>query len=230
MYRTIALVRNGRLGGLSPFTLDLEFAAAMRAASFHPFLKRKTMADVTLSKTQREELLRTLQTRFEKNRNRHKGLEWEKVEAKLTANPQALWSLHEMEGTGGEPDVIGYEKATGQYIFCDCSAETPKGRRGVCYDREGQEKRNKEGLHPAGNVLDMAAAMGVEPLTEEQYRELQKLGSFDTKTQSWLKTPAAITKLGGAIFADRRFDTVFVYHNTAPCFYRGRGFRGSLRV
>jgi hypothetical protein len=188
------------------------------------------MANMTLSKTQREELLRTLHARFEKNMNRHKALEWIKVEAKLNANPQALWSLHEMEKTGGEPDVIGQEKGTDQYIFCDCSAESPKGRRGVCYDREGQEKRNKEGLHPAGNVLDMAAAMGIEPLTEEQYRALQKLGDFDTKTQSWLKTPAAITKLGGAIFADRRFDTVFVYHNTAPCFYRGRAFRGSLRV
>ncbi len=131
---------------------------------------------------------------------------------------------------GGEPDVIGFDKNAGQYIFCDCSAESPKGRRGVCYDREGQQKRIKEGLRPSGNVLDMAAAMGIEPLTEEQYRELQKLGAFDTKTQSWLKTPAAIAKLGGAIFADRRFDTVFVYHNTAPCFYRGRAFRGSLRV
>jgi hypothetical protein len=188
------------------------------------------MAKESLSKTQREELLKTLQARFEKNMNRHKGLVWAKVEATLTANPQALWSLNEMEKTGGEPDVIGQEKSTGQYIFCDCSAETPKGRTGVCYDREGQQKRNKEGLHPAGNVLDMAAAMGIEPLTEEQYRELQKLGTFDTKTQSWLKTPDAITKLGGAIFADRRFNTVFVYHNTPPCFYRGRGFRGSLRV
>jgi len=162
--------------------------------------------------------------------NRHKGLEWKEVEAKLTASPQALWSLHEMERTGGEPDVTGYDNKTGQYVFCDCSAETPKSRRGVCYDHEGQEKRNKEGLQPAGNVLEMAAAMGIEPLTEEQYRELQKLGDFDTKTQSWLKTPSAIAKLGGAIFADRRFDTVFVYHNTAPCFYRGRGFRGTLSV
>jgi hypothetical protein len=188
------------------------------------------MAKETLSKAQREELLKTLQARFEKNMNRHKGLVWAKVEATLTANPHALWSLNEMEKTGGEPDVIGHEKSTGQYIFCDCSAETPKGRRAVCYDREGQQKRNKEGLNPAGNVLDMAAAMGIEPLTEEQYRELQKLGNFDTKTQSWLKTPDSITKLGGAIFADRRFNTVFVYHNTAPCFYTGRGFRGSLRV
>ncbi len=188
------------------------------------------MAKMTLSTTQREELLRTLQARFEKHMNRHQGLAWKEVEARLNANPQALWSLHEMERTGGEPDVTGEERGTGQYIFCDCSAESPKGRRGVCYDRAGEKKRNKEGLHPAGNVLDMAAAMGIEPLTEEQYRALQKLGDFDTKTQSWLKTPAVITKLGGAIFADRRFDTVFVYHNTAPCFYRGRAFRGSLRV
>jgi len=188
------------------------------------------MPKMILSKTQREELLKTLHARFEKNMNRHKGLEWTKIEAKLNTNPQALWSLHEMERTGGEPDVISLEKETGQYILFDCSAESPKGRRGVCYDREGQEKRDKEGLHPAGNVLDMAAAMGIEPLTEEQYRALQKLGDFDTTTQSWLKTPDAITKLGGAIFADRRFDTVFVYHNTAPCFYRGRAFRGVLRV
>jgi hypothetical protein len=188
------------------------------------------MANMTLSKTQREDLLRKLHARFEKNMDRHIGLEWTKVVARLNTNPQALWSLHEMENTGGEPDVIGQERETGQYIFCDCSAESPKGRRGVCYDREGQEKRNKEGLHPAGNVLDMAAAMGIEPLTEAQYRALQKLGEFDTKTQSWLKTPAAIRKLGGAIFADRRFETVFVYHNTAPCFYSGRAFRGSLKV
>ncbi len=188
------------------------------------------MANVTLSKTQHEELLRILQVRFEKNRNRHKNLEWAKVKARLADNSQAMWSLSEMERTGGEPDVIGHDKKTGQYIFCDCSAETPKGRRGICYDRKGEEKRNKEGLEPAGNVLDIAAAMGIEPLTEEQYRDLQKLGSFDTKTQSWLKTPDAIAKLGGAIFGDRRFDTVFVYHNTAPCFYAGRAFRGLLRV
>jgi hypothetical protein len=135
-----------------------------------------------------------------------------------------------MEGTGGEPDVIGKDEESGEYVFCDCSAETPPGRRNICYDRKGQEKREKEGLHPAGNMLDMAAAMGIEPLTEEQYRELQRLGSFDTKTQSWLKTPVDIAKLGGAIFGDRRFGHVFVYHNTAPCFYRGRGFRGLLRV
>ncbi|MGH9685929.1 MAG: DUF4256 domain-containing protein [Candidatus Acidiferrales bacterium] len=183
-----------------------------------------------LSSKLREDLLTTLKARFEKNMNRHEGLDWPKVKAKLEANPEKVWSLSEMERTGGEPDVVGHDKKTDEYIFYDCSAESPKGRRNICYHRAGQEKRNKEGLHPAGNVLDMAAAMGIEPLTEEQYRELQKLGDFDTKTQSWLKTPAAIASLGGAIFADRRFNTVFVYHNTAPCFYGGRAFRGSLRV
>jgi hypothetical protein len=178
---------------------------------------------------QRQELLRVLKARFEKNMNRHIGLEWAKVQAKLEANPDKLWSLNEMERTGGEPDVVGYDKKTGEYIFCDCSPESPKGRRNVCYDHEGQKAREKQGLHP-GNVMDMASAMGIEPLTEEEYRELQKLGEFDTKTQSWLKTPADIRKLGGAIFADRRFGRVFVYHNTAPCFYSGRAFRGSLRV
>ena len=183
-----------------------------------------------LSPEQREKLLRALKARFEKNMNRHKGLEWANVQAKLEANTEKLWPLNEMERTGGEPDVVGHDKKTGEYIFYDCSAETPKGRRKACYDREGQEKREKEGLPPGGNVLDMAAAMGIEPLTEEQYRELQKLGNFDTKTQSWLKTPSDIRKLGGALFADYRFGHVFVYHNTAPCFYSGRAFRGSLRV
>ncbi len=183
-----------------------------------------------LSPEQREELLKTLQARFEKNMNRHTGLEWAEVQAKLEANPEKLWSLHEMERTGGEPDVVGHDKNTGEYIFYDCSAESPKGRTKSCYDREGQEEREKEGLHPGGNVIDMAAAMGIEPLTEEQYRELQSLGHFDAKTQSWLKTPADIRALGGALFADYRFGHVFVYHNTAPCFYSGRAFRGSLRV
>jgi hypothetical protein len=183
-----------------------------------------------LSSEQRQELLKALKARFEKNINRHKGLEWAKVQAKLEANTEKLWSLHEMERTGGEPDVVGHDKKTGEYIFCDCSAETPKGRRNTCYDGEGQRKREKQGLHLGGNVIDMAEAMGIEPLTEEQYRELQELGEFDTKTQSWLKTPSDIRKLGGAIFADRRFGHVFVYHNTAPCFYSGRAFRGSLRV
>jgi hypothetical protein len=188
------------------------------------------MATTTISKEQREELLKTLKARFEKNMKRHEGLEWSDLQARLVRKGGALWSLSEMERTGGEPDVIGRDKDTGEYIFCDCSAESPQGRRNVCYDREGQKKREKEGLPVAGNVLDMAATVGIEPLTEEQYRELQKLGSFDTKTQSWLKTPSEITKLGGAIFGDRRFGRVFVYHNTAPCFYRGRGFRGSLKV
>ena len=183
-----------------------------------------------LSPEQHEKLLRTLKARFEKNMNRHKGLAWAEIQAKLEANTEKLWSLNEMERTGGEPDVVGHDKKTGEYIFYDCSAETPKGRRNTCYDGEGQRKREKQGLRPGGNVIDMAAAMGIEPLTEEQYRELQELGEFDTKTQSWLKTPSDIRELGGAIFADRRFGHVFVYHNTAPCFYSGRAFRGSLRV
>ncbi len=179
---------------------------------------------------QREELLKALKARFEKNMNRHKGLEWAKVQAKLEANTEKLWSLNEMERTGGEPDVVGHDVKMGEYIFYDCSAESPKGRRNICYDREGQEAREKQGVHPEGNAIDMAAAMGIELLTEEQYRELQKLGNFDTKTQSWLKTPSDIRKLGGAIFADRRYNNVFVYHNSAPSFYAGRAFRGSLRV
>ena len=183
-----------------------------------------------LSPEQREELLRALKARFEKNMNRHKGLEWAKVQAKLEANPEKLWSLNEMERTGGEPDVVGYDKKTGEYIFYDCSAESPKGRRNVCYDREGQEARKQRGVHPEGNAMDMAAAMGIELLTEEQYRELQKLGNFDTKTSSWVKTPSDIRKLGGAIFADRRYGNVFVYHNSAPSYYGARAFRGSLRV
>ena len=183
-----------------------------------------------LSPEQREELLRALKARFEKNKNRHKGLEWAKVQAKLEANTEKLWSLHEMERTGGEPDVVGHDKKTGEYIFFDCSAESPKGRRNVCYDREGQEAREKQGVHPAGNAIDMAAAMGIELLTEEQYRELQKLGNFDTKTSSWVKTPSDIRKLGGALFVDRRYGHVFVYHNSAPTFYGARGLRGELRV
>ena len=183
-----------------------------------------------LSAEQREELLRVLKARFEKNMDRHKGLEWAKVQSRLEASAEKLWSLNEMERTGGEPDVVGHDKETGEYIFYDCSAESPQGRRNVCYDRKGQEAREKQGLQLGGNVIDMAAAMGIELLNEEQYRELQKLGHFDTKTQSWLKTPADIRKLGGAIFGDRRYDHVFVYHNGAPSFYAGRGFRGSLRV
>jgi len=179
---------------------------------------------------QREELLRILKARFEKNMNRHRGLEWAKVRAKLEANTEKLWSLNEMERTGGEPDVVGHDRKTGEYIFIDCSAESPKGRRNVCYDREGQEAREKQGIHPEGNAVDMAAAMGIELLTGEQYRELQKLGNFDTKTSSWVRTPSDIRRLGGAIFADRRYGNVFVYHNSAPTFYSVRGFRGSLRV
>ena len=181
-----------------------------------------------LSAEQREELLRALKARFEKNMNRHKGLEWAKVQAKLEANTEKLWSLNEMERTGGEPDVVGHDKETGEYIFYDCSAESPKGRRSVCYDREGQEARKEH--KPENNAIDMAAAMGIELLTEEEYRELQKLGSFDSKTSSWVKTPSDIRELGGALFCDRRYDSVFVYHNSAPTYYRARAFRSSLRV
>ena len=183
-----------------------------------------------LSPEQRQELLRALKARFEENMNRHKGLEWAEVQARLEANTEKLWSLNEMESTGGEPDVVGHDKETGEYIFYDCSAESPKGRRSVCYDREGQEAREKRGVHPEGNAIDMAAVMGIELLTEEQYRELQKLGNFDTKTSSWVKTPSEIRKLGGAIFCDRRYDTVFVYHNGAESYYAARAFRGWLRV
>jgi hypothetical protein len=181
-----------------------------------------------LSPEQREELLRALKARFEKNMNRHKGLEWAKVQAKLEANSEKLWSLNEMERTGGEPDVVGHDKKTGEYIFYDCSAQSPEGRRSLCYDREAHEARKAN--KPKSNVIDMAAAMGIELLTEEQYRELQKLGTFDTKTSSWVKTPADIRKLGGAIFADHRYGKVFVYHNGADSYYAARGFRGSLRV
>jgi len=176
---------------------------------------------------QREELLRILKARFENNMNRHQGLEWANVQAKLEANTEKLWSLNEMERTGGEPDVVGYDKQADEYIFYDCSAESPKGRRSVCYDREALESRKEH--KPKDNAMDMAAAMGIEILTEEQYRELQKLGNFDTKTSSWLKTPAEIRTLGGAIFADRRYAHVFVYHNGAESYYAARGFRGSLR-
>jgi hypothetical protein len=181
-----------------------------------------------LSPEQRKELLRTWKARFEKNMNRHKGLEWDKVQAKLEANAEKLWSLNEMERTGGEPDVVGHDKKTGESIFCDCSAESPKGRRSVCYDREALESRKEH--KPEDNAIDMAAAMGIELLTEEEYRELQELGDFDTKTSSWVKTPSDIRKLGGALFCDRRYDTVFLYHNGAESYYAARAFRGSLRV
>lgn len=177
---------------------------------------------------QREELLKILKARFEKNMGRHKGLAWAKVQAKLDANAEKLSSLNEMEMTGGEPDVVGHDKKTGEYIFYDCSAETPKGRRSVCYDRDGLDSRKEH--KPENNAIDMAAAMGIELLTEDQYRELQTLGEFDLKTSSWIQTPAAIRKLGGALFADRRYDTVFVYHNGAQSYYAVRGFRGSLKV
>lgn len=177
---------------------------------------------------QREELLSALKARFETHMNRHSGLDWAEVEARLEANPEKLWSLNEMERTGGEPDVIGHDMTTGEYIFCDCSAESPKGRRSVCYDREALESRKEH--KPENSAVGMATAMGIEILTEEQYRELQKLGDFDTKTQSWVRTPAEIRRLGGALFCDRRYNTVFVYHNGAESYYAGRGFRGSLRV
>ena len=186
------------------------------------------MRNATLSKKQRQEILRTLKARFEKNMNRHKGLEWAQVQAKLEFSAEKLWSLSEMERTGGEPDVVGHDKKTGEYIFYDCAAESPKSRTSLCYDREALDSRKEN--KPKGNALDAAAAMGVEILTEEQYREMQTLGNFDTKTSSWVKTPAAIRKLGGALFCDRRFDTVFVYHNGAESYYAARGFRGWLRV
>lgn len=181
-----------------------------------------------LSPKQQEELISVLKTRFEKNKNRHKGLEWTKLQAKLQANPEKLWTLQEMESTGGEPDVVDYDKKTDEYIFVDCSAESPKDRRSVCYDREALESRKEH--KPKDSAIGMAAAMGIELLTEEQYRNLQKLGEFDMKTSSWVKTPTTIRKLGGAIFCDRRYDHVFVYHNGAESYYAARGFRGSLRV
>jgi hypothetical protein len=181
-----------------------------------------------LSSKQREELLGALKTRFEKNRNRHEGLDWTRVKVKLEANTEKLWSLSEMERTGGDPDVVGHDKNTDEYIFFDCSPESPTARRNLCYDREALDSRKEH--KPKNDAVDMAEAMGIELLTEEQYRELQKLGNFDTKTSSWLGTPAAIRKLGGAIFGDRRFGHVFVYHNGAESYYAGRGFRGSLKV
>jgi hypothetical protein len=181
-----------------------------------------------LSPEQRDALLRTLKGRFEKNINRHKGYDWVKVQAKLEAHPEKLWSLNEMEITGGEPDMIGLDKKTSEYIFFDCSSESPQGRRSVCYDREALESRKEH--KPKNSAAEMAATIGIELLTEEQYRELQELGNFDTKTSSWVKTPADIRKLGGALFCDRRYDTVFVYHNGAESYYAARGFRGWLRV
>jgi len=181
-----------------------------------------------LSPKQGEELLSVLKARFEKNMDRHQGLEWAAVQSKLEANPEKLWSLNEMERTGGEPDVVAHDQKMGEYIFYDCSAESPKDRRSLCYDREALESRKEH--KPKNSAMDMAAAMGVELLTEDQYRELQKLGNFDLKTSSWVKTPAEIRKLGGGLFCDRRYDHVFVYHNGAESYYAARGFRGGLRV
>ena len=181
-----------------------------------------------LSEKQSEEILQVLKTRFEKNKNRHKGLDWVKVVSRLEANPQKLWSLFEMERTGGEPDVVGHDKKSGEYIFMDCSAESPKGRRSLCYDREALESRKDH--PPKSSVLDMATDMGIDLLTEEQYRQLQNLGEFDTKTSSWIATPPEIRKLGGALFCDRRYDHVFVYHNGAQSYYAARAFRGCLYV
>ncbi|MCG2611611.1 DUF4256 domain-containing protein [Flavobacterium sp. SM15] len=182
----------------------------------------------TLQAEQSETLLKTLKTRFEKNSNRHQGLEWAAVQSKLESQPEKLWSLNEMENSGGEPDVIGYDAKTKEYIFCDCSAETPKGRRSICYDQEALESRKEH--KPANSAIAMATAMGIEILTEEQYRELQQLGPFDLKSSSWVKTPAAIRKLGGALFCDYRYQTTFLYHNGAESYYAVRGFRGLLRV
>jgi hypothetical protein len=181
-----------------------------------------------LSPKQSEQLLKTLKVRFEKNKNRHKGIDWTKLQAKLEKSNQKLWSLNEMERTGGEPDVASLDKKTGEYIFYDCSSESPNGRRSLCYDREALESRKEH--KPKDSAVNMATAMGIELLTEEQYRELQKLGNFDLKTSSWVKTPPEIRKLGGAIFCDRRYDTVFVYHNGAESYYAARGFRGVLKV
>jgi len=207
--------------------VDVE-RASRPPADFEKIGGVNVMPNRTLSKKQAEEILKIVKARFEKNMDRHKELAWEGVEAKLKANVEKLWSLNEMERTGGEPDVVSHDKKTGEYIFYDCAAESPKGRRSLCYDREALDSRKEN--KPANNAVDMTAAMGIELLTEEQYRELQKLVTFDTKTSSWVKTPSHIRKLGGAVFCDRRYDTVFLYHNGAESYYAARGFRGSLRV
>lgn len=191
-------------------------------------MKKISESKRTLSKQDQSDLMLTLRARFEKNMNRHKGLGWAEVQARLEANTGKLWPLHRMESTGGEPDVVGYDKKTGEYLFYDCAAESPKGRRSICYDHEALESRKEH--KPENSAMGMAADMGIDILTEGEYRDLQKLGQFDTKTSSWIKTPADIRKLGGAIFCDRRYNTVFVYHNGAESYYAARGFRGVLRV
>ncbi|MCL4238341.1 MAG: DUF4256 domain-containing protein [Anaerolineae bacterium] len=193
-----------------------------------PVCGHRKDSPMELSAEERETLLRVLEARFAKNMKRHMGLDWAAVQARLEARPDKLWSLNEMERTGGEPDVVGHDRETGEYLFCDCSAQSPQGRRSICYDREGQEARKEH--KPENSAISMAADMGIELLTEEQYRELQSLGDFDTTTSSWVQTPAAVRSLGGALFADRRYGRVFVYHNSAPSYYSARGFRGSLRV
>ena len=224
MRKTTAATRTGIPNGAGTPDEKTQEATTMRAAKTRSTNTYKN----DLSLDQRKELYKTWKARFETNMNRHRGLEWAQVQARLEANAEKLWSLREMERTGGDPDVVGHDKNTGEYIFYDCSAESPKGRRSVCYDREALESRKEH--KPEDNAVDMAAAMGIELLTEERYRELQKLGNFDTKTSSWVKTPSAIRKLGGAIFCDRRYDTVFVYHNGAESYYGARAFRGALRV
>lgn len=190
----------------------------------------KVEVNLELSPEEGEALLKTLEARFEENMNRHEGLEWPAIQARLEAHPEKLASLKAMEHNGGEPDVVGHDEETGEFIFYDCSAESPDGRRSICYDGKGEAARVKKGVYPGGNAVELAAAMGIELLTEEQYRGLQELGEFDTKTSSWIKTPDRIRERGGALFCDRRYDTVFVYHNGAQSFYSGRGFRGALRV
>jgi len=191
-------------------------------------MSKTKSSKLEVSPKQREELVRVLKARFEKNMNRHKGLEWDNAQARLAADTEKLWSIYEMERTGGEPDVVGHDKNTGEYIFYDCSAESPKGRRSLCYDRQALESRKEH--KPENSAIDLAAAMGIELLTEDEYRELQKLGNFDSKTSSWVKTPSDIRKLGGALFCDRRYNTVFLYHNGAESYYAARAFRGLLRV
>lgn len=190
----------------------------------------KVKVNLKVSQKQGEALLETLKLRFEENMQRHKGLAWANVQEKLETQPEKLSSLNAMETTGGEPDVVGYDQENDEYVFYDCSEQSPSGRRSICYDGEGEKERIKKGVHPGGNAVDLAAAMGIELLNEEKYHKLQKLGEFDTKTESWLNTPTAIREKGGAIFGDRRFDHVFVFHNTAKSFYAARGFRGALRV